>query len=259
MPDPSRSPSSEPEPATGLAAAPGVMRAAAYSVHVLTALGVVCGYMALQHVADAAWERVFFWLGLAFILDGVDGPLARALNVEARTPHINGRRLDLIVDYLTYVVVPALVIGHAPLLPEMLRLPAGALVLLTSLYHFTSTPNKTDDGFFIGFPAIWNVVVFYLLIFDAGPLTATLVIGLFAALTFIPLPWLHPIRASRPRWLNLLIAGLWLAAAAWALWAHLSPGPAVKWLLALTALYVLAISLLRAIRPALFASRCTTR
>ena len=144
-------------------------------VHVLTASGAALALMALIAAADGHWQEMFVWLGLALIVDGIDGPLARAAKVDQVLPRFSGVRLDLIVDYLTYVAVPAFALARAELLPEAFRLPAAIAILLSSLFHVADRDSKTEDGYFVGFPAIWNIVCLYLFAFMPPPTLALVV------------------------------------------------------------------------------------
>ena len=134
---------------------------AAACVHLFTALGAVCGLLAALAAFDGAWERMFAWLGLALVIDGIDGTFARMAHVEERLPRFSGERLDLVVDYVTYVFVPALALLRAGYLTGTGGLVIAALILLSSLYHFSDLASKGEDYSFIGFPAVWNIVAFY--------------------------------------------------------------------------------------------------
>ena len=143
--------------------------AGAAAVHVLTASGAVLGLLSLLSASEGQWAVAFAWLGAALIVDGVDGPLARLVDVKRVLPRFSGEELDHLVDYLTYVAVPAFMVARAELVPESLRLPLASVIMLVSLYHFSDTESKTADGYFVGFPAIWNVVVLYCFVLDFAP------------------------------------------------------------------------------------------
>jgi phosphatidylcholine synthase len=214
-------------------------------VHVLTACGVVCALMATLAVADARFEAMFAWLALAFVIDGIDGPLARYVNIKERLGRFSGERLDLIVDYLTYVFVPVLAILKAELLPAPAAVPLGAAILLSALYHFSDTESKAEDNSFIGFPAIWNVVALYLFVFAPAPGLAALTCLACIALTFVPSRWIHPMRVARWRGATLLALVAWFAAAAASLAHGLGDAPAwAQIVLAAVAAYAIAVPLL---------------
>ncbi|HEY0299934.1 MAG TPA: CDP-alcohol phosphatidyltransferase family protein, partial [Rhizomicrobium sp.] len=182
---------------------------AAWAIHALTASGAVLAFLAFQAVERGAWRLALLWLGAALVVDGIDGTLARWAGVTQRTPGIDGATLDLVVDYLTYVFVPAILIYRAGLLPPSLESVAVAAILLSSLYTFVRTDMKTEDNFFRGFPALWNVIAFYLVMLRPGQMAAALIVAVFAVLTFAPVHFVHPVRVRRYQpWLGALTV-LW--------------------------------------------------
>jgi phosphatidylcholine synthase len=183
----------------------------AWLVHAFTASGVVLALLALLAIDQQRWTLAMFWLALSGVVDGIDGALARWARVKDRLPRIDGDTLDLVIDYLTYVFVPALFIWRAGLVPPSLAPWLTAAILLSSLYVFARTDMKTEDGYFRGFPALWSVVAFYLFVLQPGAsVGAAAVIGL-VGLTFAPIHFVHPFRVRD--------YGSWLPATAiaWAL------------------------------------------
>jgi phosphatidylcholine synthase len=224
-----------------------IARLSAAAVHLLTASGAVLALLALRAVHQGDWQMMFVWLGAALIVDAVDGPLARRLEVKTVLPRFSGERLDLIVDYLTYVAVPAYALTEAHLLPEQTRLPAAAAILLSSLFHVADLESKTEEGYFVGFPAIWNIVLLYLLALGLPPYVALLVVASFVLATFVPLLAVHPFRVVRLRPLTCLVTLLWAGAATAAV---ASPFPSPLWvqvLLVATALYLAGLGLYRSL------------
>jgi len=220
-----------------------IARLGAASVHLLTACGAVLALLALRAVHHSDWQMMFVWLGAALIVDAVDGPLARRLAVKTLLPRFSGERLDLIVDYLTYVAVPAYALTEAPLLPEAARLPAAAAILVSSLFQFADLHSKTEEGYFVGFPAIWNLVLLYLFALQPGPPVALAWVGAFVLFTFVPILTLHPFRVVRLRSLTCVVAAIW-AGAATASVANPFPSPFwVQALLVLTAIYFAGLGL----------------
>lgn len=220
-------------------------RASAFAVHILTASGVGFGLLALMEAHEQRFTAMFLWLGIALFVDGIDGPLARLLRVKEMLPNWSGDILDLVVDYLNYVMVPAYALVLSGLIPPPLSYVAGVAIAVTSALYFADTRMKTDDAFFRGFPAIWNVVLFYLLI---GRPSAELTFGvvmILCATTFVPIPFLHPFRVERFRWLTLSVLAVWVALAAAALAYDLSPPGAVWLALLLIAVYFLGAGLFR--------------
>jgi phosphatidylcholine synthase len=210
---------------------------------VFTAFGAVCAMLAMHAVIAGSWERAFAWLGVALIIDGLDGTLARRAKVTFWLPRFSGERLDLVIDYLTYVVVPALALLQANFLRGSIGLILAALILLSSLFHFSDTESKADDHSFVGFPAIWNLVAFYIFAFRMSEAAAALLVLACVILTFVPLKWVHPMRTSRLRLLTLAATALWGAAALAALIAGF---PAPIWAqatLAAVAVYGIGLTL----------------
>jgi phosphatidylcholine synthase len=220
-------------------------RYSAFAVHVFTAVGSVLGFLALVEASAHRWQAAFAWLGVALIVDGLDGPIARHIGVTKKLPRFSGDRLDLIIDYLTYVVVPAYIIYEAGVLPAKLALVGAAIILLTSLFHFIDQESKTADGFFVGFPAIWNVVALYLLVFPFPQWLAFLTILCLGLLTFVPLKWIHPVRVRRLRPLTLVVMAAWAAAAVMSLLGELPSSLAVQAVIAVSTIYFLAVGVLR--------------
>jgi phosphatidylcholine synthase len=219
-------------------------RLAAVAVHIFTALGAVCAFYATIAVFEQKWEAVFAWLGLAFLIDGIDGTFARMVDVERRLPIVSGDRLDLVVDYTTYVFVPALALLQKGYLTGPLGHILAAALLLSSLYHFSDVGNKSDDHCFVGFPAIWNIVAFHIFAFDLSqPMTAVVVMACIA-LTFVRWRWVHPMRVQSMWPVTLSLTALWLIAALWTVMQGL---PASGWatvIFAITLIWGLGLSLM---------------
>jgi phosphatidylcholine synthase len=227
-----------------------IARLGAASVHVLTATGAVLALLALRaaHVGD--WQMMFIWLGAALFVDAIDGPLARRAKVETILPRFSGERLDLIVDYLSYVAIPAFALAQAQLLPEAFRLPAAIAILLSSLFHAADLKSKTEEGYFVGFPAIWNIVLLYLFALQPPPFVSLAIVVILVLFTFVPILSVHPFRVARLRPLTCIVTVAWAAAAAVAV-ANPFPSPLwVQLLLIVTAAYFAGIGLLRSLRDA---------
>lgn len=221
---------------------------AAASVHLFTALGAVCGLFATLAAFDGAWERMFVWLGVALVIDAVDGTFARMVRVEQRLPRFSGERLDLVIDYITYVFVPALAMVRGGFLEGTAGLIVAALILISSLYHFSDLASKGEDYTFVGFPAIWNVVALYL--FALAPPAwlnyAVLLVCIF--FTFIPIRWVHPVRVEKLRAITLIVTAAWSIAAMAAV-AYGLPSPLwTQIILIAAALYFLAMTVELSIR-----------
>jgi phosphatidylcholine synthase len=229
---------------SGLSAVP------AWLVHALTASGAVLALLALIAVIEGEWGRALGWLLAALAVDGIDGTLARKVHVKTRLPRIDGETLDLITDYLTYVLVPAILIWRAALVPEPLAPWLAALILVSSLYCFTRRDLKTADNYFRGFPALWNIVALYLFAARTDQATGAVVVLFFAAATFVPIHFVHPFRVTDyGRWLPLL-AAIWAVATGALLWPGWSDSARASWLAASlgSAAVLIALGLLRSLR-----------
>jgi phosphatidylcholine synthase len=223
-------------------------RIRAYFVHALTASGAALALLALIFATGEQWEAMFFCLGLALIVDGVDGPLAREFKVAELLPRWSGETLDLIVDFTTYVFTPAYAIAASGFLPPVLAILSGVVIVLTGALYFADREMKTDDNYFRGFPAVWNLAAFYLYVLEPSTWFAAALVFILAILSFVPIKFLHPLRVKQLRPLNvgLLIAWALLALITLAMQFH--PGPYVTWPLTAIALYFFIAGLLR--RPA---------
>jgi len=219
--------------------------AAAFSVHILTACGAACALLALIAAVNAAWMQMFLWLGLALVIDGVDGTFARRLRVAEVLPRWSGELLDFVVDFATYVFVPAYAIAMGGLLPPSVALALGLLVAVTGALYFADRRMKTADSYFRGFPALWNLAAFYLFLLKPAPWLGALAIAMLAAATFAPIHFVHPVRVSRWRGLNLAALVLWALLALWALAQNLDPPSWLAAVLAAIAIYFVIVGLLR--------------
>ena len=198
-------------------------RVFAFSVHVLTAAGAAVALFALVAASHGDWPLMFLWLGVALVIDAIDGPLARALKVAEVLPNWSGETLDLVVDYTTYVFVPAYAVAAGHLMPDTLAVPSAAVIAITGTLYFANRKMKTSDNFFRGFPAVWNLVAFYLLLLRPSPAIAAGVIALFAVLTFVPIRFVHPFRVRRLRTVTVALLTLWAALALAAVKQGLAP------------------------------------
>jgi phosphatidylcholine synthase len=225
-------------------------RGLGFAVHVLTASGAAFALTALFAAVREQWALMFLLLGGALIVDAVDGPLARRLKVGERLPRWSGDVLDLVVDFTTYVFVPAYAVAAAALMPEPWSVLAGAAIAVTGALYFADRNMKTDDNYFRGFPAVWNLIAFYLLLLRPQPLVVAVVVALFAVLTFVPVRFVHPLRVQRLRGLTVALLALWAVLAAVAVWRGLEPGPWVNAALCVIAVYFAAAGLLPARRGA---------
>lgn len=218
---------------------------AATCVHLLTAFGAVLGFAALNAAIDGDVRGMWLLLGAAFLVDGIDGPLARKINITQRLPAYDGAVLDLLVDYLTYVLVPALYLYRSDLLPPALAPVLIVAILLASLYTFGNRNMKSQDNYFIGFPALWNVTAFYFFAIGSSPWVNAVVIATLVALTFTNVKMVHPFRVKTWRGMTLFVVLLWSVASIIIVMTHPYTPFEAMWCLGGTSLYFLGISLWR--------------
>ena len=230
------------------AAAPPAI--AAWLVHAFTASGAVLALLALLAIEQQRWTLALVWLAVSGIVDGIDGSLARWARVKERTPRIDGDTLDLVIDYLTYVFVPALFIWRAGLVPPGLAPWLAAAILISSLYVFARTDMKTGDGYFRGFPALWSVVAFYLYVLQFAPEVGAAVVVALVGMTFAPIHFVHPFRVrDYGVWLPL-VAIVWTVATCALLWPEWSAAirTAIAAVSVASAAILLGMGLLRSLR-----------
>jgi phosphatidylcholine synthase len=214
---------------------------AAFAVHVLTAMGAAFALLALIFATGGHWAVMFLSLGVALIVDGVDGPLARKAKVATRLPRWSGDTLDLVVDFTTYVFVPAYAIAASGLLPPGISVLAGMVIVVTGALYFADREMKTGENQFRGFPAVWNLIAFYLFVLTPPQWVGVVAIAIFAALTFVPVTFVHPLRVRRWRALTVVLMVLWAVLAAIAVFSNLAPHLWVAAGLSAIAVYFLLI------------------
>jgi phosphatidylcholine synthase len=216
----------------------------AWAVHLLTASGAALAFVAAVAVAHGNWQIVFLCLGIALIVDGIDGPIARRFRVKEKLPWFDGAALDFVVDYTNYVFVPALVLSTGGLLAEPFATIAGIVVAVVGALYFADKRMKTANQSFRGFPAIWNVLIYLLMIYKLPEWATLAIVAAAALLTFAPVEFIHPVRVERMRPLTLAITVIWGILAILALAADLTPGPAVAIGLAAASIYLAVIAAL---------------
>jgi phosphatidylcholine synthase len=217
----------------------------AFAVHVFTASGAGIAFIALIFATGEYWEPMFLALGLALIVDGLDGPLARKFDVSQTLPRWSGDILDLVVDFTTYVFVPAYAIAASGVVAGWLGIAAGLIVCVSGALYFADKEMKTADNYFRGFPAVWNVVAFYVFLLQPAGWMSFLAIAALAALSFAPLKFVHPLRVREIRAINIVLMAAWGALALWALIDSFAQPPPVTWALGAIAVYFLLAGLLR--------------
>ncbi|HEV3159840.1 MAG TPA: phosphatidylcholine synthase [Xanthobacteraceae bacterium] len=219
--------------------------AAAFAVHVFTACGAGCALLALIAAVNAQWAVMFVWLGIALGIDGIDGTFARRLQVAKLLPRWSGDVLDLVVDILNYVFVPAYALAASGLLPKPAAVPLGLLIVVSGALYFADRLMKTSDYYFRGFPALWNVAAFYLFILKPEPWAGAAVIVVLAVLTFVPFHVVHPLRIAHWRGITTVALAAWAVLALAAVAQDLNPPLWIGAALCALAIYFVAIGFFR--------------
>jgi len=225
-------------------------RRAGYVIHVMTASGAVAGLLALQAVFDDRWRAALLWLIVCQVLDGLDGPIARKFDVTIHAPIIDGHVLDLVVDYVTCVVVPVALLARLELLPNHYETLVAGTIFLTSALWFARTDQETEDHWFNGFPAVWNLVVPTFLIFGSSPKVVMIVSLVLCAtqLTRIKIP--HLVRVTSFRKITLPLTIVYLVDLSILSWQYSDktgshPSLFEKYILLGFPLYIAALSIWR--------------
>jgi phosphatidylcholine synthase len=213
-------------------------RAAAFSVHVFTALGAGIALLALLEAVREHWAAMFWWLWAALLIDALDGPIARRLDVVRLQPNWSGEVLDLVVDFVTYVFVPAYAITASGLVLPLAAPLLGIGVAVSGALYFADRRMKSADNHFRGFPGLWNVAAFYLFLLHPAPALSSLAVIVLIVATFAPFHVVHPVRVVRLRWLTLSLIAIWGVLSAVALANDFDVGAAVKIALCAIAAYV---------------------
>jgi phosphatidylcholine synthase len=188
----------------------------AYATHAFTATGAVFAFLALLAAVESRWAEMFGWLVVAFIVDGVDGALARRTDVVNNAPIIDGALLDLVIDFLTYVFIPVFALLRAGLLTGPSGLAAAAVVVFASSLYFADTRMKTPDKSFSGFPAAWNMFALVVFATELSPRIMLPVVAVLTVAMFVQVKFVHPVRTVRWRPVSLPVAIAWTVIAGWA-------------------------------------------
>jgi phosphatidylcholine synthase len=215
-------------------------RAAAFCVHIFTALGAGIALIALLEAVREHWAAMFGWLGVALVVDAIDGPIARRLDVVRVQPNWSGDVLDLVVDFVTYVFVPAYAITASGLLLPLAAPILGVGIAVSGALYFADRRMKAADNHFRGFPGLWNVAAFYLFLLHWPPVLGSLTVVVLIAATFAPFHVVHPVRVMRLRWLTLSLIAVWAVLAVITLASDFEVGTPVKIGLCAIAAYVVA-------------------
>lgn len=223
----------------------------AFSVHILTASGSFMAFLALVAAAEERFIDMWWWLGVALLIDGIDGPIARKLNVKEVLPNWSGVMLDNVIDYVTYVLIPAFALYQSGMIGEPLSFVAAGLIVVSSAVYYADTGTKTDENFFSGFPIAWNMLVFTLFVIASSEMTAFVIVLAAVILTFLPINFLHPVRVARLRPLNLAVFALWSVLSGYALLLHFDSPEWLMWGVMLSSAYLFVIGGIMQMFPAL--------
>jgi len=218
-------------------------RIAALFVHLFTASGAVFAMLSMLAAANHQWSLMFLWLVVAFAVDGIDGPLARRFDVKNYAPRFDGVLLDLIIDYLTYVFIPAFALFQSGLLPGWTGWVTIIIITFASAMYFCDGNMKTKDNSFHGFPGCWNMVALVMFAIQPNFWIILSLVTTLAIAMFLPLKFIHPVRTERWRHASLPITLLWISLAGWSAWVDFSSDPIILWGLTITSLYLISAGL----------------
>ena len=216
-------------------------------VHLFTASGAVFAMLSMLAAANHQWSLMFLWLVVAFAVDGIDGPLARRFDVKTYAPRFDGVLLDLIIDYLTYVFIPAFALFESGLLPGWTGWVTIIIITFASAMYFCDGNMKTKDNSFHGFPGCWNMVALVMFAIQPNFWIILALVSTLALAMFLPLKFVHPVRTERWRLVSLPVTLLWIVFAGWSAWVDFSANPVILWGLTLTSLYLISAGLLQQI------------
>lgn len=224
-------------------------RTKALAVHLLTATGAVFAMLAMLAAIDAKWDLMFLWLVVAFFVDGIDGPLARKYHVKHNAPEFDGVLLDLIIDYLTYVFIPAFALFKSGLMDGWSGWVMIIVITFASSLYFADTRMKTKDNSFSGFPGCWNMVVLVLFALEPDWWICLALVFVLSVAMFVPLKFIHPVRTERWRMVSLPMALAWTGFAGWAAWVDFHPESWAHWGLVVTSVYLLVAGVAQQLLP----------
>ena len=213
-----------------------------FAIHLLTASGAAFALLSVLAVVDERWSTAFIWLGIALLVDGVDGPIARRYRVRERLPQWDGAALDFVIDYTTYVFVPAVIVARALNLPPYVDAAMGFVIAVSGALYFADTRMKQPDNSFRGFPAVWNMAAFVMYAFLPPPPVTIAIVIVLAVLTFMPVNFVHPVRVIRWRGLTLALLAGWLISGGWLLAVDFDAPLLVKFVLLASTAYLLGVA-----------------
>lgn len=209
-----------------------IQKALAWSVHLFTASGLLAAFMSILAINEKDWQMAMVWLVVCQIIDGVDGTFARLFKVTEVLPHMDGKTIDYVIDFSTYAIIPAYFIYQAELLDPPLQLICTFIILLVSALYYGKEGMVSEDYYFVGFPVMWNMVVFFLVfVFDFSSMWNAIFIIFFAILHFIPIKFVYPSRGQKFKWITLGMVALSIFLALYLLYIYPSRPTYLVWVL----------------------------
>lgn len=212
----------------------------AWLVHFYTSLGLIAALGAIMALLDGRAQAVFLWQGLALFIDATDGPLARRWEVSRWIPTFNGAKLDDIVDYINYTLIPVIFAYYFGIVADLWTVVLP-VVLISSAYGFSRETAKTEDGFFTGFPSYWNITVFYLYLLGTASWVSALLLSVLAILVFVPVKYLTWRSTALPR-LTFVLSMVWFLSLGGLLLFFDTVQPWIVWISLLYPAYHLGVS-----------------
>ncbi|MEL6671793.1 MAG: hypothetical protein AAFR61_06360 [Bacteroidota bacterium] len=217
---------------------------AAWGVHVFTASGLLAGFMALINIGEKDWQEAYLWLMLCFVIDGVDGTLARRFRVREVLPHMDGKNIDYVIDFATYAIIPAYFFYMAEMAPGIWMYVCLGLILLSSALYYGKTSMVAEEQFFVGFPVLWNLLVFYaFFVLDNQIWLNVAIVMVFAVLHFVPMKYAYPSRARQNFWLHLSASIAFFIGVTVILLAYPRKIPGLDWLMHAIGLYFMGMAI----------------
>lgn len=226
-------------------------RLKALAVHLFTATGAVLALLAILAAVQERWGLMFFWLIVAMVVDGIDGPLARRFEVKKYWPIHDGVVMDLMIDYMTWIFIPAFALFQSGLLPGWTGWLCAIAIVYGSIIYMADTRMKTRDNSFAGFPACWNMVVLVLFALKPNFWVSLVIVILLTVAMFTNLKFIHPVRTERWRAVSLPMALAWVAFAFWAVLVDFHPESWAQWGLVLTSCWLLLAGVAQQLIPPL--------
>jgi phosphatidylcholine synthase len=178
----------------------------AWLVHLYTASGICFGFLALKSLSLFNYRVAMIWLLICLFVDSTDGILARSFKVKKALPWLNGKRMDTLVDFIAYALIPAYFIGQADLVPGKFTLHIVFFILLISLFYYGKEGMTEGEKVFVGFPVLWNLIVLYLFfIFSFHPWVNMILIMVFGVLHFVPIRIPYPSRGIKEQAISFAV------------------------------------------------------